>query len=281
MESKKGVLKVKLFKFTISAAMVLIVSAATFAECSLDHLIIGRNRDGIPDTEDDWKLFVDCGQKYRHSGSGDYENWYYPLHESIFSSYRYRLGEPGFDIYQTSGSTTGYAYDPNRALVGEPNVDYSIIVECLYMSPGLRLVHKEYPQFTIDEEGQYFSHSDIHQLRDNPHMHLSYQATDDYNLHWITYFVYDAFADGNEPNHYSPADPVTIVFTQEPLAGDLMVDGTVDMNDLVELCYYWLESEGDRSNDYYERADANRDGAVDFLDFALMASNWHKSLEDE
>ena len=54
----------------------------------------------------------------------------------------------------------------------------------------------------------------------------------------------------------------------------MAVDGKVDAVDLVEFSYYWLENKGSRANDYYERADANRDGKVDFYDFALMASNW-------
>ena len=44
--------------------------------------------------------------------------------------------------------------------------------------------------------------------------------------------------------------------------------------DLVEFSYYWLGDGGCKANDYYERADANRDGIVNFYDFALMASNW-------
>ncbi len=270
----------KLFTVTISIAIVLIVSAVLFADCPLDHLIIGCNRDGIMGTDDDMKLFFDCRQKYRHSGSADYLNWFYPLHESIFSSYPYRLGEPGFDAFQISGPTVGSTYDPNRCLVGQPDMDYRIIVECLSISPGLRVVHKEYPQFTMDEAGEYFNHSSIHESRGDPHMHLSYQAVDDYNLHWVTYCIYDGLADSSEPNHYEASEPVTIVFVGEPLAGDLVVDGTVDSKDLAQFGYYWLNDKSERTNDYYERADANRDGLVNFLDFTLLASNWLESLDD-
>jgi hypothetical protein len=75
---------------------------------------------------------------------------------------------------------------------------------------------------------------------------------------------------------YQPSDDFSLVFVKDPLAGDLIIDGLVDMNDLAELCYYWLEDNGNRSNDYYERADANKDSLVNFLDFALLASNWLK-----
>jgi len=56
--------------------------------------------------------------------------------------------------------------------------------------------------------------------------------------------------------------------------GDLVIDGKVDTNDLAELCYYWMCQGGERENDYYERADASKDGAVNFTDFAMLAGNW-------
>jgi hypothetical protein len=143
------------------------------------------------------------------------------------------------------------------------------------MSAGLRAVHKDYPQFTIDAVGQNFSHSYIYNLRGDGHMHMSYQAVDGENLHWITFILYDELDDEIQ---YEPSEPVTIVFNVEPLAGDLAVDGVVNETDLMELSYYWLSTDARRQNDYYERADANRDGKVDFCDFALMASNWENSL---
>lgn len=270
----------KLSVMKICIYTVFFVSSTALAECPLDHFIIGCNSDGIWGTDDDTKLFVDCRQKYRDSGDTEYSNWFYPLHKSIFSSYSYRLGEPGFDIFQNYNTNASYTYDPNRCLTGEPNTDYQIIVECVSMSTGLRAVHKEYPQFTIGEVGEFFNHSYIYDLRGDGHMHFSYQAVDEENLHWITYCLYDAFAYPNAPNHYQPSEPFTIVFNQEPLSGDLAVDDMVDIKDVMEFSYYWLGSEGNRNNDYYERADTNRDGSVDFIDFAFLASNWKKSLED-
>ncbi|MGD2095542.1 MAG: dockerin type I domain-containing protein [Phycisphaerales bacterium] len=271
----------KLSITTINIVVILAISSISLAECPLDHFIIGCNRDGVVGTDDDRKLFVDCRQKYRDSGSIEYDNWFYPLHKSIFPSYPYRLGEPGFDAFQDYNPNASYTYDPNRCFPGEPDTDYRIIVECLSLSPGLRIVHKDYPQFTIDEAGGSFNHSYIFDLRGDPHMHLSYQAVDGENLHWVTYCVYDEFADPNDPNHLEPSEPFTIVFNREPLAGDLVVDGMVDIKDLAEFSYYWLGEGGDKVNDYYERTDANRDGLVDFLDFALLASNWQKAINDE
>jgi hypothetical protein len=64
------------------------------------------------------------------------------------------------------------------------------------------------------------------------------------------------------------------VFNVEPLAGDLLVDGVVDTADLAELSRYWLSPESSRHSDFCERADTNRDGAVNLRDFARMAANW-------
>jgi hypothetical protein len=60
------------------------------------------------------------------------------------------------------------------------------------------------------------------------------------------------------------------------LAGDLAIDGAVDMNDIARFFYYWLQIDGGKSNDYYERADSNKDGRVDYIDFAMLAKNWLK-----
>jgi len=257
--------------FVFSAVFWAIVATTVHAECPLDHFVIGCNRDGIPDTADDKRLFVDCTQKYRDSGETEYANWFYPLNKSIFPSYSFRIGEPGFDAFQNTDPHAKYTYDPNQTLAGAPAIDYSIVVECVALSPGLRAVHKEYPQFTIAGAGETFCHSYIHDLRGDGHMHMSFQATDGENLRWITFRVYDELEDADV---YEPSEPVTIVFNTEPPAGDLVVDGTVDVPDLARMAHYWLAERSSRENDYCERADANRDGVVNMLDFALFASNW-------
>ncbi|MBN1973864.1 MAG: hypothetical protein JW787_09520 [Sedimentisphaerales bacterium] len=266
----------KLKYFIMSLVIVLLVSLYCMAECPLDHFIIGVNQDGKEGTDDDRKLFVDCSQKYRDSGTIEYSNWFYPLNQSIFSSYPYRLGEPGFDAFQDFNPNAAYTYDPNKALIGQPNIDYRIIVHCLSMSGNLRAVHKDFPQFTIDKSGQEFNHSDIHELRGDSHIHMSYQGADGKNLYWITFYLYDEFADVNnpdDPNHYQPSKSFSVVFNREPLPGDLVINEQVDQNDLAELSYYWLKNKGSRSNDYYERVDTNRDGIVNFIDYAIFAKN--------
>ena len=261
----------------IVLSAVLLIGAPQWlrAECPLDHLIIGCNEDGVAGTDDDRKLFVDCQHKYRNSGSQAHSNWYYPLHKSIFTSYPFRLGEPGFDAFQDDNPDASYTYDPNRCLAGRPDEAYRIIVECVSISPGLRAQHKDYPQFTVEQASERFNHSYIYRLRGDPHMHMSYQAADDQNLYWISFCLYDEVADGSQ---YEPSEPFTIVFNHEPLAGDLAIDGKVDLEDMARLGHYWLREAGSTHNDFYERADANRDGYVDLADFALLASNWRHSL---
>ena len=256
-------------------AVVLTYSPFGRAECPLDHVIIGCNEDGIFGTDDDMTLFFDCSQKYRSSGDTDYGNWFYPLRKSIFSSYRYRVGEPGFDVFQDTNPYASYTYDPNRAVFGVPDVDYSLFVECIDLSPGTRAVHKDYPQFTIADSNEGFNHSDILSLRNDGHLHMSYQADSGEQLRWMTFRVYDTLDDGDS---YQPSQPVTIVFNIEPLPGDLVVDGHVDMEDLVRFSENWGAPKSSIENDYCERADANRDGFVDFTDFALLASSWYLDL---
>ena len=88
--------------------------------------------------------------------------------------------------------------------------------------------------------------------------------------------MYDEIEDENQ---YEPSEPFTIIFVKEPLAGDLIVEGTVNTDDLAEFSYYWLLQDGSIYNDYYERADADRNGSVNFADFALLALNWLESLD--
>lgn len=261
----------------IAIAISLAFSLVAHADCPLDHFIIGCNRDGIFGTTDDRILFVDCRQKYRNSSDTAYGNWFYPLQESIFSGYRHRIGEPGFDLFQAVSPSSSTTYEPNSSPAGEPDIDFRITVECVALSPGLRAVHKDYPQFTLDEVGQTFDHSAIHALRDDSHIHMSYQATDGSGLRWISFRVFDSLDDGDP---YEPSEPFTIVFNVQPKAGDLAVDGVVDWADLARLGRYWLSSESSRRNDYCERADADRNGAVNLFDFARMAANWRIPVDE-
>lgn len=257
--------------YTVIITISLACGCVVRAECPLDHLIIGCNRDGIEGTADDCTLFLDCSQKYRNSSQTPYGNWFYPLQKSIFPSYAYRIGEPGFDLFQAIDPGSSTTYEPNWAPAGAPGVDYRFIIECVDLSTGLRAVHKDYPQFTLDAPGQDFDHSAIHSLRGDSHVHISYQATSGTTLQWISFRVVDALDDGDQ---YEPSEPITIVFNVEPLAGDLVVDGQVGPADLAQLAYHWLSGESSLQNDFCERADSNRDGFVDLLDFARMAANW-------
>ncbi|HAL45917.1 MAG: hypothetical protein A2Y12_07720 [Planctomycetes bacterium GWF2_42_9] len=245
---------------TIMIILTLMCGICT-AACSLDHFLIGHNQDGITGTADDNQLFVDCTQKYRHSDPDNqttdtWKNWYYPLYPNMYGSYS--VGEPGFDVIASS--------DPDRKLSGTANVDYRIIVKCVAITSGFS-ARKTTLGILIDEAGESFNHS---ALADS-HLHIEYRApasTGGTQLQWITFIVYD------ELETYEPSEPFSIVFGTDPLAGDLVIDGKVDLNDVAELSYYWLEENGSIANDFYERADANKDSKVNFMDFALMAENY-------
>ena len=258
-------------------AILLALSTCLWAECPLDHFIIGCNPDGVWGTADDNDLFVDCWQKYRDSGDRNYRFHYYPLSRaaSFITDHPYRLGEPGFDAFQSSNASATYTYDPCHALAGSPQVDYSLEIRCLSLSPGLRAKHEDYPKFTIDTLGQSFSHSEIHAARRNSHMHLKYQSDDGTALRWITWQVVDVWEDGNR---YHPSEPITVVFNIEPNAADIVVDGAVDILDLVSLARHWQDANACLENDYHERADTNRDGIVDLTDYQCLSDHWTGDL---
>ena len=251
--------------------LLLMMSSVLHGACSLDHVIIGVNEDGLAGTADDNVLFVDCWQKYRNAenAGGD---WYYPLSSSFFSSYKYRIGEPGFDSFQSDDEDAAYTYDPNRALVGQPTVDYNLVVECVAISPDFRAVYKDYPQFTIDQVGQSFDYSSIHKQHSDAHMHMSYQGVESDELYWVSWQITDT------TGTYEDSAVFTFVFNVQPELGDVYVDGVIDIKDFENYLAYWMESDGSKANDYYERADIDRSGQVDLADFAILVNNWMKSI---
>jgi hypothetical protein len=246
-------------------AIILIFSTTTTADCPLDHLLVGCNPDGVAGTEDDMKLFVDCTMKYRHSdpnqsGEATWLNWYYPLYYNERYD-RYQIDEPGFELIEDS--------DPNRRLKGSLDVEHRIIIRCLSIAPGFAVWNSTIGNI-FDKPGDTFDYSGSW----DTHLHLQYRTAapiGETDLFWVTLQIYDEI---ESTGQYEVSEPFSIVFASEPLAGDLAVNGKLDVMDLVEFSYYWLEDKGSRANDYYERADANKDGKVDFYDFAFMASNW-------
>ena len=249
-----------MYKNLFIIAVLSALSVHCFADCSYDHLLIGCNQDGIAGTADDDMLFIDCTKKYRHSdpnnpGIATWLNWRYPLYYSPPPYDRYGIGEPGFDVIGTS--------DPNRQLIGIANVDYRIIIECVSITPGFS-ARKSTLGILFDQPGDMINHSAL----SNKHIDLEYRAPSPAgatDLQWITYRLYDGLG------KYLPSEPFSVVFVKNPLAGDLVIDDVVDIYDLAEFCYYWLRGNSDKSNDYYERADINKDGEVNFIDFTLMS----------
>ncbi|MHB0946596.1 MAG: dockerin type I domain-containing protein [Sedimentisphaerales bacterium] len=243
--------------------VLFLLTGSCFADCSYDHLFIGCNADGITGTADDNTLFVECTQKYRHStpdysGDDTWLNWHYPLYYDSING-RYSISEPGFEVIE--------ADDPNRRLAGIADVDYRIIIECVSIKSGFSARRDLDDIVVFGQPGDFVNHSALAE----DHLHLNYcvqsphDATD---LHWITYRLYDALG------KYESSEPFSVVFVKDPPAGDLVIDGIVNICDLAEFCHYWLVDSGGRANDYYERADANKNGKVDFADFALLAENW-------
>jgi hypothetical protein len=252
--------------------VVMVMTSPVVGDCPLDHLLIGCNEDGVRGTKDDTKLFVERSQKYRHSdpnnpGESTWLNHHYPMYYNERYD-RYQIGEPGFDTIKGD--------DPNRQLVGIPNVNYRIIVQCISVTPGFSAKNTVF-SISMDKAGDWFNHSSL----EDTHVHLQYRApapAGKTQLHWITYQLYD---DANDAQRYEPSEPFTVVFVREPLAGDLVVDGVVNLHDIAAFSHHWLSEGASPANDFFERADMDRNGTVDFSDFALLATNWLKSLQSQ
>jgi cyclophilin family peptidyl-prolyl cis-trans isomerase len=63
----------------------------------------------------------------------------------------------------------------------------------------------------------------------------------------------------------------------EPQFSDLVVNNTIDLDDMTALMDHWLDAGCDESNDYCGGADVNHDGRVDLADYSLFSSNWLSS----
>lgn len=255
------------------------------AACPFDHLVIGCNPDNEPNTLDDNVLIIDTCDLYRRSDPANrdqhtWRHWYYTLFP--FGS-KYYIPEPGFGQFHHPDEAGTFQFeDPNQCLTGTKNVDYCIMVECVDISAGLEGYLSLGSSAVLTAPGDAFNHSSVSDS--TGHMHLYYLAPDT-ELHWITFRVYDAFFDPDHPETgYRPSDPITVVFGSPPSAGDIHVDGTVDILDLEKLVSFWLLSDtthewndwGQAACDLFDRADINRDYRVDLLDYQFLSEQWNE-----
>ena len=265
--------------------LVLLFSCPAQASCSYDHLVIGCNPDSEPNTPDDNILYLDTCDLYRRSDPDNRElhtwlNWYYTFFP-VGSSYY--IAEPGFGQFHHPDETGTFQFeDPNRCLVGTKNVDYRIMVECVDISGGFEAYISLGGSPVLTDPNDTFNHSSISDSQG--HMHLYYFAPDN-GLHWITYRIYDAFFDPEHPETgYRPSNPITVVFGSPPSAGDIHVDGSVDILDLKKLAAFWLRTDsehewndwGQAKCDLFDRADINRDYSVDLHDYQFLSKQWNE-----
>lgn len=236
------------------------------AACSLDHILVGCNPDGDPNTLDDNDmLYLNCFKKYRRctlegNWPDDYwKNWYYAM-EPGWGGICY-LGEPGLDFID----------DPNCT----PQNNYDLKVECIALSDDLT-VHDSSLNILIEQPGDIFDYTTSG--NPIPHIHLTYRvsAGGESQTQWFTFRIYDA--QGN----YQPSEECTIIFCQPAIAGDIAVDGVVNILDLEKLAEHWLLASnetqlnvfGEAAIDSFNGTDINRDYQINFMDFALLAENW-------
>ena len=228
--------------------LILLMSFNVFGACSLDHLAIGINPDGLIGTPDDKDLFVDCSQKYRHSTQNGlvYKNRYYTMTQSWYGYYS--RSEPGLDLIA----------DINRSL----DTDEShLLIECVSIAPGLSVLQGT--SVIFDVKGDIMDYS----LVSDPHIHLMYKTYSITNLQWFSFRVID------QNSFYHPSQIITIVFNTEPSKSDVCVDGSVNSDDFSLIINYWLYGSS-LENDYCERTDINSDGIVNLIDIALFANDF-------
>lgn len=63
------------------------------------------------------------------------------------------------------------------------------------------------------------------------------------------------------------------------MPGDFEPDGDVDLADLKYLTRFWLDSDCQTPGCWCKKADLDKDGTVNMLDFAIIASNWLAEYE--
>ena len=89
------------------------------------------------------------------------------------------------------------------------------------------------------------------------------------------YFYYTySVPEGGERNTANDRHSVVVGSCTMSTPGDINGDGSIGMDDLATLAYYWLDAVCDGGNDYCYGADTQPDGIVNLLDLAELASNW-------
>lgn len=252
----------------ITRILILVLSIVSthivWAACPKDHIAIGCNADGEPNTLDDMQLYLDISQKYRNSAleddtsAEDYQHWYYEMSAGGFGNTSYFRSQPGLD----------FVSDPNQT----PNGDFDLKIHCVAISDGLTILNDSL-QPLIEQAGDSTDYTDNAAYT---HVHLTYRAATETQPQWFTFYIDD------DAGNYEPSETCTIIFCQLPLSGDIHTDGVVDILDLEKLAAYWcnptdttsLTSEGLAERDVFDGADINRDYRVDMLDFAYLAENW-------
>ena len=60
----------------------------------------------------------------------------------------------------------------------------------------------------------------------------------------------------------------------EPTFSDLVINNTINTDDLAALMDHWLDTGCDETNQYCGGADIDHSGSVDFIDYSLLSNNW-------
>lgn len=247
---------------------VLTLSAAAsvaLADCPYDHLLIGQ---------DEGTLFFDTALLYRHwnvdwgTNPDPYGQSYYEFTEMYGGGY-IRV-EPG-----TSENT-----DPTHALQGTPAVDYNILLERVFATPGLEFFN-DLMQPILTADGETFALSGY----PNHHVHMRYYLSDGLNP-TLPYAVYYRLTDTT--GTYGDSAVYTFSLGAESANGDFDDDHTLTVDDINELLTHWgnvaydLTGDGLTDQDDVDAwltfagssyGDLDLDGEVAFVEAATAVAN--------
>lgn len=253
--------------------LILLFTNAIFAGCPLDHVSIGCNPDGIWGNADDYEIFYDKTQLYRKSdpinpGVAIWANRFYPFQGPDYWGYYYS-DQPGFGQMWDSVEIA-------HKINGVRNTDYKLIAECTRISENFWAEDASYNK-VFQQPGDTLNISNY----DDNHVHLFFVTEDPNETHWISFKIHENvnYPAPYDPNDslYTSAEEYTVVFGNAPEKGDIYVDGKTDTADLAILSKHWLQNalyEDLLRTDYFERADTNKDGVVNFVDYCYIALNW-------
>ncbi len=169
----------------LMAAGAMLAAGPAAGQCTLDHFLVGQDNGTL--MVDDWQVY----RHWKHDYSDPYGAEYYEfIYSDVFEFWA--RSEPGF----------GAMDDGTHDLVGTRGVDYNLVVERLYASPGIEMYDDNWQEL-LASDGATFCLSDY----TNHHVHMKYLVWAGPTQHYeVRYRLVD------ELDRYAPSAPFSVRF---------------------------------------------------------------------